>query len=153
MFTIYFWCCHNVCLFVFEKGSFWPRFFLDCCKRYHFYKYFLSYFTNSYEVPQVLQSVIWYPTFFKKLRIYWLDQYTYFTGFVELPISIYPALNRWKTEMRSDLPRYLMFIVGFYKRSVPLFLYVLQFNHDFKNIPIGNMLYWWSGAGVGRYMS
>ena len=60
------------------------------------------------------------------------------------------TLKWWKTEMRYYPSRYLLLIVGFYQRSVLLFLYGFHFNFYFKNVPIRNMVYWCSGAGGGR---
>ena len=144
MCTIYSWSFQNLFFFVIKKIRFGSRYVLGFYKHYNLSNSFLRYFSISYEVPQVLQrrmfqwrehyihgaaySVIWCPKLLKKLRISWFYQYPFSACFVELPISVYPELNRWKTDMISDPSRYLMLIVGLYQRSVPFFLYLLQFN-------------------------
>ena len=69
-----------------------------------------------------------------------------------LPIRVYLALNERKKEMRSDPSIYMLLIVGFYQRSVPLLLYGFQFICYLKDTPIGDMVYWCSGEGGGRFM-
>ena len=76
----------------------------------------------------------------------------FFIGFSDLPISVYPELNQWNTYMRYDPSRYLIFILGFYQRSVLFFFYRLQFNWYLKNFPIGNTVSWCSGAVFGCCM-
>ena len=42
--------------------------------------------------------------------------------------------------MISDPYRYLLLVVGFYQRSVPLFLYGFQCYFYLKDLPIGNTI-------------
>ena len=168
MWTISLWCCHNVLLFVLKKVSFWSTFVLDNFFCYHFSNYFLCYFYNSYEIPQVLQrrtfqwredyiegspySGLWWPKFFKKLRIDWLDQCSSFTWFTKLPFSVSLAFNLWNVEMISEPSKYLLLIVGFNQRSVPLLLYGFQWCFYLKDITMGNIVSCWRCAGGKRSM-
>ena len=136
--------------------------------RYHFSKFFLCYFPNYYDIPQVLQRRrfqwweyyiqgaayigIWYPQNFKNLRVAWLDQHSSFTCFTNIPFSVSMALNLWKVEMISEPSRYLLLILGFYQRSVLLFLYVLQCCCYLKDLTIENMVSCCSCVGGIRSM-
>ena len=48
--------------------------------------------------------------------------------------------------------KYMLLIVGFYQRSVPLFLCGFQCCFYLKNIPIGNIVSCFSCAGAERSM-
>ena len=50
------------------------------------------------------------------------------------------ALNLSKFEVIYDPSKCLLLVVGFYQRSIPLFLYVFQCCCYLKDIPIGNMI-------------
>ena len=56
--TIYFWCCHNVYFFVFEKVILWYTFVLNKFFQYHLSNYFLFYLTRYYDIPRVFKRII-----------------------------------------------------------------------------------------------
>ena len=87
------------------------------------------------------------PQFSKNLRVAWLVNSSSFSLFTKLPLIVSMTLNWWKVEIISDPYKYLLWIVGFYHRSVLFFLYGLQFNSYFKNIPIWNIVSWCSNTG------
>ena len=49
------------------------------------------------------------------------------------------ALKQFKVEIIYDPYKYLLLIVGFYQRIVPLFLYVFQCCFYLKDLSIGNI--------------
>ena len=55
MCLIYFLYCHNLCFFVIDKLIFVSILFLNNLFLYHFSNNSLSYFSNTHDIPQVLQ--------------------------------------------------------------------------------------------------
>ena len=49
-------------------------------------------------------------------------------------------MNRWNVDMVSDPSKYLLLIVGFYQRSVLLFLHEFQCCFNLKDLPIGKIV-------------
>ena len=98
---------------------------------------------------EVGYSGLWYPKFSKNIRITWLFQYSYFVLFTMLKLYVCLLLKLWKVDIIPDLSKYLLFIFGFYKRSVLFFLYGLESESYFKNLLIWNIVFWCSGAEVG----
>ena len=138
------------------KGMFFI-FILDNCFRYHLSKYFICCFYKSYDIPQVLQrrtfqcwkyyikgapySGLFYTKLFKKIKISWMNKYSYFTCFTKLLFCVSLSLNRWKDNMISVPSKYLLFIVGYQQRSVPLLLHEFQCCCYLKDLPIGDIVF------------
>ena len=95
---------------------------------------------QEYYIYGTPNSGPWYPKFFKKIRITWLDQYYSFTCFVKLPLCVSLALNRCKVDIISDPYQYLFLIVGFFQRGVPLFSYGFECCFYKKDVPIGEIV-------------
>ena len=107
---------------------------------------------REYYIQGVAYSGLWYTKIYNDHRVAWIDQYYYFICFTKFSFSVSMALNLWKVEMVSDPYKYLLLIVGFYKRSVPFFFYVIQCWFYLKDLPIGNMVSCWSCVVGTRYM-
>ena len=54
IYTLHFWCCHYVWLFIYEKFSWYSHLVFNCCKDNHFSNYFSCNFSNCYDAPLVL---------------------------------------------------------------------------------------------------
>ena len=81
------------------------------------------------------------PQNFQNIRVAWLDKYSSFTCFMNLPFRVSMALNWWKVEIISYPSKYLLLILEFYQRSFPLFLYGFQCGCYLWDIPIANTYY------------
>ena len=55
-------------------------------------------------------------------------------------------------DIRYESPIYFLLVVGFYQRNVSFFLYGLESDRYFKDLPIWNMVSWYSRMVGGCYV-
>ena len=100
-----------------------------------------KYFLEDH-IQEFVYSWLWYPTFFNIIRIAWLFHYSSFACFTKLLFCVCLLLNLWKVEIVSGPYKYLLLVVGFYKRSVLFFLYWFQFSCYINDNPITRTISW-----------